>query len=125
GGDSHEPQFQIATPERIAGIEGNIDERLRSPWSARLHVFFRLPWLNPAFSAVSHRSGWLNPVNPIKKVKARRGREIHSKGASERTCDGVTRSRNGSRYGVIKASEKHAVTAAARTSRSSRSFGWR
>ena len=43
----------------------------------------------------------------------------------ERTCDGVTRSRNGSRYGVIKSSEKHALTAAAKATRSSRSFGSR
>ena len=52
-------------------------------------------------------------------------RKIQGKSSLDGICDGVTPYQKGSRYGVINASEKNVVTAAARASRSSRSFGGR
>jgi hypothetical protein len=76
---------------------------------------------------------FLTDIAPIRLAEPAM-QPLGSKGASEKNvgnssldgvCDGVTPYQKGSRYGVINASEKNAVTAAVRTSRLSRSFGGR
>jgi hypothetical protein len=124
--------FDSGTPEWREWRKGFCDEPVTSSKG-----LIRLSMLNiteisrlfdditkAGFRPISHSSDCSSPSIQSKDEDGP-GQKIHGRRASERICDGVTRYEKRQRYGVIKALEKHAVTGAARTSRSPQSFGSR